>query len=379
MFTLDFDDMFDAYNAAIQKKWAHNRSLTVGASECFKCIRALACDKRNEEWGIKPDEDFEEDWGATSRGNLIENYHVVPALNYALPEEITLEYAGDDQQTVVLGRNSCTPDGLFTNIPVGPVKIKAGGNVIHIPMVRTGCIGLEIKSIDPRATLEEEKRVHYGQTQIGLGILNETTEWKPEHWIILYFDASFLSKMTPFLIEYEPNVFKSAKMIANAVYTRESITDFEPEGKITGECDRCKWKDACGEAVLSQYYGQTDDDVTPDPVIIAAFEPLAEEYRTAKDAAKEAAENLARIEQTVKDALLEHKRRKVSGTTWGFTWFTKKGASRISYKRACEDHELDLTAYKDQGPETEQLRFTPKSGVVKEKKPRKKKVKDSNE
>lgn len=370
--------MFNDYIAAIQKKWAHDRSLTVGASEAFKCIRALACDKRHVEWGIEPDADFEEDWGATARGNLIENYHVVPALNYAMPEEITLEFAGEEQNTVVFEKNSCTPDGLFTGIPVGPVRIKAGGIVIEIPMVRTGCMGLEIKSIDPRATLEEEKKVHHGQTQIGLGILNETTEWKPEHWLILYFDASFLSKMTPFLVEYDPNVFKSARMIANAVYTRESIHDFEPEGKFTGECDRCKWKDACGEAILSRYYEQTDDTEDQDPVVLAAFEPIAEEYRQKKAAAEEADEELKRVQQRVKDMLLEHKRRKVSGTTWGFTWFTKKGAVRTNYKRAAEDAQIDLTPYQERGPETEQLKFTPKSGAVKEKKTRIKKGK-SNE
>lgn len=362
-FTLDFDAMFNAYVKSTETQFNVNRMLTVGASEAFNCIRQLACEKRHEEWGIEPD-DEPVDWGAMQRGKLIENYHVVPAVQHGLPPEVTLEFAGSEQHTLVLERNSATPDGLFTGIPVGPVKIIAGGHVIEIPEVTAGCIGFEIKSIDPRATLEEEKKKHFGQTQIGLGLMRQKTQWAPDHWLILYVDASFLSKMTPFLINYQPNVFKSAQRIAKAIYERETIDDFEPEGKYTGECDNCRWKTACGDAVLTQYAQQTNDQAGKDPVVVEAVTPAIEQYIAASKAAEEADENLERAKQAVKDALLANNARKVSSDSWTMTWFTQKGKTTVDYKQLVADHDIDTEPYKRTGNGFDQLKFTPKKSTA---------------
>ena len=357
-FVLDFDDIFNKHIASNQKTWAHDRSQTIGASEAFKCIRALAFDKRGKEFGAEPDED-EVDWGAMERGNIIENHFVVPALEH-LPDDITLEFGGTEQRTLILGRNSATPDGLFTGIPKGPVTIKAGGHTIVIDNVTAGCIGLEIKSIDPRVTLEEEKKVHYGQTQIGLGLMRETTEWAPDHWLILYIDASFLSKQTPFLVTYEPGVFKSAQMIAKAIYEREKIEDFEPEGKFTGECDHCTWTTACGESVLSQWAQLEADGRDKDPALVEAVSPGVEAYFAAKAAAEESAEAFERVKQDVKNMLLDLKSKKVSGADWTLTWFTVKGKKSYDYKQLVEDHGIDTAPYEKVGQGFDQLRVTPK-------------------
>lgn len=109
-FTLNIDEMFENYMKSNHKTWAHDRSKSVGASEVFSCIRQNWFKKRGKEFGIGPDDEYIERWGATERGNIIENHYVVPALTTQLPSGVNLLYAGGDQITLINGRTSATPD-----------------------------------------------------------------------------------------------------------------------------------------------------------------------------------------------------------------------------------------------------------------------------
>jgi hypothetical protein len=360
-FVIDIQAAFDRYIASQNKVWAHDRTQTLGASESFNCLRQLGFEKRGKEFGVAPDEDYENPWGATHRGNLIENYFVAPALEQELPNiGIDLLFAGDTQETLIKGRNSSTPDGLIVDIPHGPVVIKVRNEEIVIPMVDTGCIGLEIKSIDPRSTLAEEKTKHHCQSQIGLGLINDLTEWKPKHWLILYFDASFLDKITPFVVDYDPSFYKIAQDRAKAVYSATDILNLPPEGKFDGSCERCRWTGACGAAILAAH-SRTSEKYTD--VDVTALDPVIRDFLAKKDAADIAEEEFEKAKQAVKDHLLARNLRKCASDEWSVSWSAQKGKTSVDLK-AVRAAGIDLTPFEKTGQGFDKLLVTPRKPKV---------------
>lgn len=362
-YTLDFDAMFDAAVAARQRDWGGERAKTIGASEVFSCMRKLFFDKRGNDLGFRIDTDYTEAWGATERGNLIENHHVVPALIHSLPDGVQLHYAGSAQVTLLdkkAPRNSATPDGLYTGLPkCKKLTIKAGGHYIVIDDFKTGCLGLEIKSIDPRARLEEERVKHFGQTQVGMGMIREDkkTKWMPDHWLILYFDCSFLDNMTPFLIDWEPGIYEAAKKRAPVIWEYDEPTAFAAEGKLTGECDHCKWRTACGEAVVGELKF-TSVKPCSDPEVIDAISDAVLDFLAKKASVGFAEEELELAKDRVKQAMLANRVRVVDAPTWKATWSSQSGNKRVNYKQLIEDHQIDTTPYQVEGAPFDKLLVT---------------------
>ena len=369
---LDFNELFDKYMASNQKVWVHDRSKTLGASEVFGCIRKAFFDKRGKEFGYSPDEEYEEDWGALERGNLIENYFVVPAVRDHMPENVSVLFSGDDQLTLVLGRNSATPDGLITGLPEGcAVRIKGGGQDIFIPNIISDCIILEIKSIDPRATLLEERAKHHGQTQVQMGLFHAQTEFKPYFGIVLYIDASFLSRLTPFVIEYDPKVFAAAQSRAEAVWEGTHPNEYLAEGRFSNACDHCKWQGACGTTNRDSIPSHADSERQVTPETLEKIDPLVKKFFEAKKSKEEAERTFELAGEEIKNFLSGTNRRKMTGPTWSVTWFGQDGKSRLDTK-AMEADGIDLEKYKKDGNPFDVLRVTPKLEKT-EKAPRRKK------
>lgn len=359
-FVLDFDDIFNTFIEANQKTWGHDRGLTVGASEVFDCVRKNFFTKRGKELGFTPDEDYDEDWGAMTRGNLIENYHVAPAVQNHMPTPLVTLFSGDDQVSLVNGRASATPDGLITNLPVGcRLTVKGGSQEIVIPNIRSDCICLEIKSIDPRAVLLEERDKHHGQTQMQLGLFHEKTEWRPYFSVILYIDASFLSKITPFVVEFSEEIFATGKERATTPWLSDDPNDFMPEGKFSGGCIHCKWRIACGvvsvEAIpdYDQDPNATSESVEHMDKLVREFFTRKEEKETAEDAQNKAAE-------TIKTFLSSRNTRKMAGPDWGVTWYGQDGRTTYDTDAMAADG-IDLTKYQKNGARYDTLRVTPKT------------------
>lgn len=360
VFEFDLNAVIQNHIDNNQKVWAHDRSLTIGASEIFGCARQNFFKKRGKELGFEKDEDHVETWGATQRGDIIEAW-IAPALGQALPKGAKLLYAGNDQKTLVLGRNSATPDGLFVNLPRKPMRIILGGKVLDLPDFHKtdGTLYLEIKSIDPRARLEEERTKHRGQCQVGLGIMRETTEYRPGYALIIYIDASFLNKITPFLITYDDKVWKSAKRRAPLIWEHDDPNAFEPEGKYTKDCDHCAFKKACGEAILSEWAATDANIKTSDDIIEAVREPV-EEFLDKQAVFKIAERDLKEAQQRVKDALVAKNSRRVKGDEWSVSWTAQKGRTSVDYKRAFAKHGIDQKEYEVEGAGFDVLRVTPK-------------------
>lgn len=368
MVTLDFDAIFDQFIAANQKVWAHDRSTTLGASEVFSCIRKAWFDKRGKEHGYEPDVDYVEDWGALTRGNLIENHHVVPAIKDHMPDNTVVLFTGDDQKTLAIKRASATPDGLITGLPKnGKVRIKAGRQDFTIDNIESDCIVLEIKSIDPRATLNEERRKHNGQTHMQLGLFNELTEHKPVYSIVLYIDASFLSNVTPFIVKFDPEVYATGKMRSEIPWQCEDPAELTPEGVFDNDCEYCKWRGACGAASVSAIprHKDSEADVTDETRekmggLVSAFDKAKKDYTEAEKQVE-----LAR--EAIKGFLMTTNRRKISSDDWTVTWYSQKGKTTYSTKAMLEDG-MDLTKYEKVGSEFDTLRVMPKAKTKKDKK-----------
>lgn len=354
-FVIDFEKVFNDYMANNQKLWAHDRSTTVGASEAFNCMRQLFCEKRGKEFDIVPDEDYNERWGATERGNLIENYFVVPAMKY-LPPPLSAEFVGDEQFTHALKRNSATPDGLIVNVPTDKeIVISYGQDEFVIDRVPTGCLGLEIKSIDPRAHLDEERTKHAFQSNIGMGIIREVTQWKPEYWIILYVDAAWLDNIRPFIVTYDPSVYKAAKTRADSIWKFADIKEAMPEGKMDGGCKYCRWKRACGEAIVREHKSFSKGG--PTPFQLTELDPLVADALNKRALAAAADEAYAQSQQRVKDWLSENKFAKASTENWSVSWTLSEGRKALD-KQALKDDGIDPEKYMRKGASFDTFRIT---------------------
>lgn len=364
---IDFGEIFGRYIASIKKVWAHDRSKTVGASEAFDCLRYVWFEKRGGEFGFKkPVPLVPESWGAMERGNVIENAYVVPGLLAGLPESMGLEFAGTDQQTLVLGRNSATPDGLVTGLKPGPLTVRGGDQEIYIPDIKADCIVLEIKSIDPRAILLEERAKHHGQTQIQIGLIRELTPWKPVFSIILYVDASFLDKFTPFVAEFNEGVYAEAKVRAQGVWEVNDPMLVVPEGRFSGRCDTCPWKSPCTQTTLAAI---PTNEVTDDPTAVEEMDPLVQRYFELKKETETLTEEYERAKEAIKECLQDKSVRRLTGSTWKVSWGPVKGKETIDIAAMRADG-IDLAKYTNTGDGHDRIYVTP----TLEKKPRKKKV-----
>lgn len=360
MVTLDFDDIFNRFIAANQKVWEHDRTKTVGASEVFSCIRKAWFDKRGIEKGYTPDDDYVEDWGALTRGNLIENFHVVPAIRDHMPDGVVVEFSGDDQKTLVQNRASATPDSLITGLPMnGKVRIKAGHQDIVIDDIESDCINLEIKSIDPRATLLEERRKHNGQTHMQLGLFRELTKYKPVYSIVLYIDASFLSNVTPFVVKFDPEVYATGRMRAEIPWQTDDPADLTPEGVFTDDCKYCKWAKSCGAATAASIPKHGDDEADVTPETLAKMDVLVQDLKTAEEQAKASETAVGLAKEAIKSFLMTTNRRKMGGDDWTVSWYSQKGKTTYSTKDMLTDG-LDISKYEKHGADFDVLRVSPR-------------------
>lgn len=352
---LDFDEIFKRYMAQNQKTWAHDRSQSLGASEVFQCIRKGFFSKRGKALGFVPDED-EQSWGALERGNLIENHFVVPAVRTSMPDGLEVLFTGDDQKTMIQHRASATPDGLIVGLPKGcAVRVKGASQDVYIPDIKSDCIVLEIKSIDPRANLIHEKEVHYGQTQMQLGLFHDTTEYRPHFSIILYVDASFVDKLTPFVVEFVPDIYAEGTRRSESLWAFDDPLRFMPEGKFDGGCEHCPWKTACGEAIINGM--PAAETVSDAKEIIDDISPEVQKYLDLRDAKEEVERKFEVSKEKVKEALLQHKRRKILAADWSVVWSTAKGRETYDVE-AMRKAGIDVDKYKKTGMASDRLTIT---------------------
>ena len=252
-----------AAHAANQKRSFHDRSQTVGASDIGRCERQVWCDKHG---APRRDAARGEDWGAATRGNLIESFWV-EALKQKFGERLL--FAGDDQRTLRSGFLSATPDALIIDLA------KEEADALGIPELEDGAIVAECKSIDPRTRIDGPKPEHAYQVQAQMGLLRETTNYKPAYALLSYIDASSLA-VTEFTVKFDPAIYATAKQRAHKIMEAKDIVETMPEGYVAGgrECECCPFVHLCGVARTTV---PDSEDAALDPVAITEVANLGRE------------------------------------------------------------------------------------------------------
>lgn len=286
MAAIDFIEAYDEFVKANQKVWSHDRSKSVGASEAFGCLRKTWFAKN----GAPKDPDHKDSWGAMERGNIIENHFAEPAITWFLEtfyNDARLIWGGADQQTLKApdAPLTATPDGLVINADDDALEMYG------IPSLGgTNCFNFEIKSIDPRVNLKEEKAIHRGQVQVQMGTTRETTEYRPNYAVIVYIDASFLDDIEVFVVPFDQKTYEVAKTRARSVYEIKNVAEIFPEGKVDGGCEYCPFKSACAQASGKATPTDGEANAGNAPLkIMEEFEELIRDERAAS-AAKKASE-----------------------------------------------------------------------------------------
>lgn len=337
MAALQFSKMFDAFSEANEKQWKYDRNASLGASEAFACIRKAFFKK----FGYAQDDEYVADWGAAKRGDLIENYFAVPAVQAILPPTATLLYAGEEQETLRKGRLSATPDGLAIGLDRDALAELGVDDILSSELL------IEFKSFDPRANPTEPKPIHAGQVQVQFGLVHELTEYRPEYAIIVYMNASFLTDIRVFVIRRDPKIFDAAVQRAKTVFRNEDPKDLPAEGKLSGDCKMCEFTEECafaqGEATPKK------KQKIENPEVIDRLKLLAARQKEYGAAEKEAKQEKKVVEEEIKEILRTNDTKGAGDPgSWSVSLSWCKGKKSLDQLALAADG-VDLEKYQKEG------------------------------
>lgn len=335
MGAMDFDGLFQAFEGLNQKEWKYDRNKSLGASEVFTCMRKCFFKK----FGYEPDDDYEADWGAARRGDVIENHVAVPAVQAILPEGAELLMAGEEQETIKLGRLSATPDGLVVGAPRDALS------QLGIRDNLTGDFVVEFKSFDPRAAIKAAKPVHIGQTQVQMGLIHEDTEYRPEYAVIIYFNASMLSDIRCFVVKRDPEVYEAAKVRAVKVYTTKDPKELLPEGKINGDCRLCEFTEECA---VTQGETSPTKKAAVDSDTHLRLRDLGAKQKHYDAIEKDAKAEKKQVEEEIKQTLRDHQTKGVGDDAFSISLSWNKGKKSLDTLAMAADG-IDLDKYYKEG------------------------------
>src|SRR5262245_49827317 len=289
-----------------------NRAFTIGASDIGQCSRRVFFVKSN---GAR-DPDYVDTWGATLRGQTIEQAFWVPALRARFGAN--LKFFGDEQRQFKRGFISATPDALLTNATRDILM------PLRVADIGSDCLLLECKSADPRVKLDTPKPEHRYQAIVQLGVVRDTTEYRPCFGVLTYINASFWDDVTEFAVRFDPAIYANAKARAAKVLLARAASELLPEGWIAGgkECQHCPYTKVCG---IERRTAPIDSSGQADPQFTAEMRELAVAYK-ARQAEVDAAEaRLRASHHEIKERLRAKHLRRVIGDDFSVTWAPVKG------------------------------------------------------
>lgn len=332
------------YVSAIEKIWEHDRTATVGASEIGRCARQTYYMKKSK-W--QPAKGEPKGWGARTRGTVMEDAFWYPAMRGMYGDR--LKMAGPEQKSLVMPPLSSTPDGLITQLPRNALEH------LGVKDIKSDCILVECKTIDPRVNLREARLENTFQVQVQLGVVRAMTAWKPEYAVISYTDASFWDEVKEFPVKFDPKVFGSAKLRATKILTAEHPAELQPEGWIAGgdDCEYCPFTKECG--VTRRSVPQVE--AAADPQFAAEVTDMCRDAIVTKDQAEALEALLKEKQQAIKDRMREKSVRKVPGVV---VWSSVKGRVSYDYKgitEAAERAGVDIEEFSTVGEPTDRLQI----------------------
>jgi hypothetical protein len=350
----------DAFARSLRRQF-DDRLSTIGGSDIGKCLRQIYCSKSEGTcYEVPRNPDHIDGWGATLRGTLIENHFAVPALRKAYGSKLL--YAGAEQRTLTSGFLSATPDALLVDLPDTTLSH------LGVPSLGgDGSLALEIKSIDPRVGIMEPRPAHVYQSQVQLGLIHEVTPHRPEHGLVIYFNASFLDELREFPVKRDPEIFAAAKRRARTIMTAKSMAELPPEGWLGGggECESCAWSHACGhERGRMAMTAKTP----PTPEFIAEATMLARDVKQLEAEADAATVRYRGRRHELVTLLRANGHRSIIGNGVAVSWTSVK--ARMTYsgegvRKAATGAGLDLSPFEHTGAPSDRLTISAAPAVGK--------------
>jgi hypothetical protein len=340
----------DAYASQIRGS-DERRASTIGASEIGQCARKLFYAKNAGDpfYAIQRDAGYADAWGAQLRGSTFERAFWVPALRAKYGGR--LKFAGDEQRSFESDFLSATPDGLLTDAPADILA------PLGIPDIRSDCLLLEAKTVDPRTKLDGPKPEHRFQVIVQLGLVREVTDFAPRYAVISYADASFWSEITEFVVEFDPAVYENAKRRAAKVLTASRASELSPEGYIAGgrECDYCAFAKACG---IERRPMPEASAVAVDPQFATEARDLAREVKHRQAEVDAATVRLRETQNEIRERLRAKGLRRINGDDFSIVWSPVKGRESFdvkALKAAAIAAGIDVTKFSTIGEPTDRL------------------------
>jgi hypothetical protein len=343
----------DEYARSTKKKFAHDRTQSVGASEIGQCARRVYYAKKSPE--LSRDDDYVEGWGAAMRGTIMENNFWEPALRKKFGHSLSL--SGPRQKTLIDGALSATPDGLI--IGVRPDILANLG----VPDIREHgeeggksecCILVECKTIDPRVNLHKAKEENVFQVQVQLGLIRSLSPYQPTYALISYVDASFWDEVAEFPIRFNETLFDEAKLRAAKILSADGPKDLRPEGWIAGgaECEYCPFTRACG---IDRVGRSGKEDVELDPQFVAEMTDLCRQAAALRSTVKRDEAAYRSAQESIKERLRDKNVRRIPDVVY---WSAQKG--RTSYdmpalREAAVAMGLDVEKFSTVGDPSDRL------------------------
>lgn len=336
-------EALDAYVEKNKRVFGLDRLETVGASEIGLCARRVAYAKKQPGLGV------EGGWGASVRGTIMEDAFWYPALKAKYGDR--LKRAGPEQESLALGRLSATPDGVLTGLKRDALAY------LGVKDIRSSCIMVECKTIDPRVNLKEAKSENEFQVQVQMGLIRELTEHRPHYALITYTDASFWDELDEFAVKFDPGTYAAAKTRALTIFGVSDPTELKPEGWIAGgkECEYCPYAKPCGHERRRVPTGKEPASI--DPQFEAEIMDLCREANAHRKVGDSATEKFKDMQVQIKARLRDKGIRKVPGVV---SWSEVKGRTTIDVPRLQEklaEVGIDLGDYEKTGDPSDRFQI----------------------
>ena len=187
-----------------------------------------------------------------------------------------------------------------------------------------------------------------------MGMVRENTPYQPTHSVLSYTDASFWIDVKEFVIEFDQELYDTAKQRAMTIMTATEPPT--PEGYIGGgsECRYCPFTIACG--IQRRNLPFQDNEV--DPQFAAEMKDAALSLRALENSRDTLDSDVRALQDQIKARLREKGIRKIPGV---LTWSSVKGRSGFDNKaiqQAAIDAGIDLDQYRTTGEPTDRLVIT---------------------
>ena len=312
------------------KEWAHRREQYVSASQIGLCeMRQYYMRQRG---GVELDATTPAAWGVFARGDTGEEW-VAGVLDRAQLAEhggprlgLAFTATGKHQVTVIdeINKLAATPDGIMW----------LGSEPILI----------EIKTIDPRVSLDGPKPAHHRQVMFAMALMERVHSIKPKRAVILYIDCANYANVTAFDVDYDE--VEGDALINRAMRIHAAtLDDLQPEGVHDGgnECKTCDFAAQC-RAYQVERVERADSSAIIDEADLTDIDDLAAQREAATQMEGEAKRIKESATNQIRMIMDDRGLSFAKTQNFSIRQSVTKGRETCDWRQAIEDG-VDLSEY----------------------------------